>query len=117
MEHTIHQLQDGVYHKFPTDRGTVWVKVFPHDLERREAALSIYEQESALASIDLPDDEAHRLPVMERCVNRFGVGLILPILRAVRASHPEVVRWVYERKGGNNPAERTKKGVAHAVPQ
>ncbi len=100
MDHSTHLLLDGMYHRFGTDRGVVWVKVVPVDVASKTASIVVYEESSALASIPFTDDVAHRMPVMDSARNHFGTGLMLRIMRTVVASMPEVKKWVYERKTG-----------------
>lgn len=109
MNHTIHNLDDGVYHRFQTIRGTVWAVV--HRLGNAEAGLDVYEQDAALASRGLTDDVAHQLPQAVAARNRFGTGLMLRAMKIVRAATPDVRRWVYERKSGANAGRQHERAV------
>ena len=102
MEHTTHMLHDGLYHVFVTDKGTVVARVSPEDVGTHTASVTIAELNSSIAAIGLDDEAAHNLPEMVAVRNTFGTGIILQIMRTLRASMPEVKRWVWERKFGIN---------------
>ena len=109
-EHTSHLLHDGMYHRFITNRGIVWVKVEAYDVDTRTARAHVYEQDAMMASIGYTRDEAHKLPVVCAARNHFGTGLVLRMFRAVRESMPEVKRWVWERKQGINNGRWYERG-------
>jgi len=115
MEYTTHPhpTDGGIYMRFPTRLGTIWVRVIKEDHD--VASVTVMEQDSAMAAAWMSDGEAYALPVVQEQRNRFGTGLMLKILRAVRDSMPSVVTWAYERKSGINPGIRAKKGAVDAV--
>jgi hypothetical protein len=76
--------------RFITDRGTVFVKA--DLLGQGQACLSVYER--AVAETWHGEGEA------AWATNRFGTGLMLRIMRWVKAVNPDINTWVYERLTG-----------------
>jgi len=110
MKHTVHKHPtDGcLYYRFPTGKGTVWVKVIPQ--AAAVASLTFAEQESAMAAAWMDDVDAFALPEIQAQFNRFGTGCMLRIFKTVRDSMPEIREWIYERKAGANPGFRSRRG-------
>lgn len=108
MKHDTYQRPDGFYHRFDTGLGVVWAVVYPG--RAASATVAVYEDAAARASVGLDDDEAMERGEAVAARNRFGTGVMLRVLRAVRDATPSVRRWFYERKSGANVgrlAERT----------
>ncbi len=76
--------------RFITDRGTVFVKA--DLLGQGRACLSVYERSVA--------ETCHAEGAASWATNRFGTGLMLRILRWVKAVNPDIHAWVYERLTG-----------------
>jgi len=114
MRHQADILQDGIYHRFTNEAGTVIIKVVPVRYPD-VASLVVYEMTSAIAAIGLSDEEGHALDVTQAQRNRFGTGFMLRALKTVRATMPEVKTWVWERKSGLYPHVGAKE-VSDAVP-
>ena len=96
MIHTQHQLDDGLYHRFITKCGTIWVRIA--DEGKGVGSVSVYEQESAVAALELEDYEARELPVTLAARNKFGTGRMLRIFRAVKAAMPEITTWITDNR-------------------
>ena len=99
-------IPEGRFFRFTTEKGIVWVRVEPHDFDERSARVSIFEEGAAQGSIGYPDQMAGSLPTTIAAHNRFGTGLILRIFRTVKASMPEVRKWLWERKFGINAGRK-----------
>ncbi len=115
MEYSVHPhpTDGGLYLRFPTDLGIIWVKVMKVDEET--ASLVVMEQDSAMEAAWMNDDETMALPCIQAQRNRFGPALMLGICRTVRAALPKVSTWVYERKSGANVGVRARRGHAAAA--
>jgi len=88
MEHSIHELPDGTYHRFVMDEGSVWVRVVP--VGGGAGELGIYEQEAAIAGIGLSDEVSHKLPQHAAARHRFGYKAMRRIIETVRDAHPDI---------------------------
>ena len=86
--------QDGVFTvRYDTPKGAVVVAI--KELGPGVAELSVYELEAAIHGSASLEGLCAR--------NRFGTGLILRILRSVKAATPNIRQWVFDRNGGANP--------------
>ena len=106
MTYSVHHLRDGVYHIFAEAVGTLIVRIVV-DGDRGE--VGVYEQMSAIAAIGLPDEAARELPITKAARNRFGTGLVLRCLRAVKEAMPEIKVWVTD----NREKSSTARGRVH----
>ena len=99
MNHTVFFAFDSICHRFDTGRGVVWAAVYPKGPS--EGKILVYDEDVARLGERMSDAAVFTTPEAEAARNRFGVRIMLNILRTVKASMPGI-RFVYERKSGAN---------------
>ena len=90
MRSTTHHFQGGAFTRFFTDRGNVVVIVRP---QGEDAEVEVYEEQAVLSGYDKTDGEFAVSTLACAARNRFGPGLMLRILRAVKKANPWVRTW------------------------
>ena len=95
MKKSAFHFADGVTFRYFTDRGDVVVMSLHRGEDR--AALYLGQRDAVLAAQVMTDEDFRMSSVAASVRNRFGIGMIRPILRDVKRSMPWIKTWVLDR--------------------
>ena len=90
MRSTTTIFEGGTATRFVTDQGNVVVIVRP---DGDEAVVEVYEEQAVRAACGKSDADFAGLAATLAARNHFGTGLMLRILREVKAAYPRVRKW------------------------
>ena len=107
MNHRAIRTDDHAMHRFETDRGVVFVRVWD------DGRLEVYEEEAAKSAVGKSDADFRASAEAAAARNKFGVGLMRRIFRAVYRAHPEIRTWAVDPVVRNNPTGPRAVEVPH----